>query len=706
MPGGNMIFDEKNVIGFFNGLTETGLEFGAEITIGYNSVHQELPMLGQFVFIELSRPDEAVLGRITTIRSSGKLATGPGDELGLKNVEHGTPMSEDIRAQFLRYKISLRLLGILREDRKGNIQIVASNRRLPHLGAKVAFLSDTLLRRVAGADRGGSEIGYFALGEFIYCLGDEASHSIPDEFIQLSPIVKPQFHVTDLVRRRTQIFARAGYGKSNLIKLLFAALYKNNIPTITLDDGTDHPVGSLLFDPDGEYFWPGAQGGAPPGLCDIPDLANRIVLFTDRHSDHPYYQSFVAGTPRIDLRQLSPAVAIRVGIPTDRQGQQGTEYIGRMRKGENWNELIDRTWLYLQNSQWELIDDSHLQRLTNVQANSTGGLRNSLLMMVRDLHDPRSSTLDKTLKALRNGAIVIFDLSRMRGRPATSINALMLQQVFNHNLESHTDGDIIPCISIIEEAQKVLSGTSSGDAHPVFVEWTKEGRKYGLGSVIVTQQPGVIDMEILSQSDTTFAFHVISKSDLRALQQANAQFSDDILAALLNEPIEGQGYFWSSASKPKLSYPISFRAFDFGQIYKRLDQNKLSRSPITQSSELSKNYPDHKLPNNSLFEESEEDMLNMEYVPPSDAHKKHAEQHAASLNQYFPITSKGKPLFAIKNDLKSIVGYNSTQKIVTKGRLWAAIEKYHGQRESGGWRVEKRLTKDNRHYLMIIPVGV
>ena len=387
-----MVFDQSKIIGFFNGLTESGLEFGAEITIRYDNLHQNLPMLGQFVLIELARPDEAVLGRITTIRSSGKLATNPGDELGLKTVEHGTPMSEDIRQQFLRYKVSLRLLGVVREA-KGEVKIIASHRRLPHLGAKVAFLSDSILQQVCGANRNGAEIGYLAFGEFIYSLGDQNAKSISDEFIQVSPIVKPQFHVTDLVRRRTQIFARAGYGKSNLLKLLFAALYKNQTPTIKLEDDKNYPVGSLIFDPDGEYFWPSSLHGSPPGLCDIPSLKKRIVVFTDRISDHPYYQSFVAGSPRVDLRKLRPETACSVGVPLDRQSHQGKIALSRMRHGNKWKELIDRAWLAVDQQQYHLLDDDNIKTLVGIDTNQTaqiGGLRNSLLTMVRDLHDPTS----------------------------------------------------------------------------------------------------------------------------------------------------------------------------------------------------------------------------------------------------------------------------------------------------------------------------
>ena len=41
---------------------------------------------------------------------------------------------------------------------------------------------------------------------------------------------------------------------------------------------------------------------------------------------------------------------------------------------------------------------------------------------------------------------------------------------------------------IIEEAQSVL-GRRLEETSP-FVEWVKEGRKYDLGAIMITQQPG------------------------------------------------------------------------------------------------------------------------------------------------------------------------------------------------------------------------
>src|SRR5260370_16336842 len=98
-----------------------------------------------------------------------------------------------------------------------------------------------------------------------------------------------------------------------------------------------------------------------------------------------------------------------------------------------------------------------------------------------------------------------------------------------------------------------------------YLAWVKEGRKYDLGALLITQQPGSIPTEILSQGDNWFIFHMLSAADLTSLKKANAHFSDDLLSSLLNEPIPGQGVFWSSVGgKP---YPVSLRVLSFDQIY-------------------------------------------------------------------------------------------------------------------------------------------
>jgi hypothetical protein len=158
----------------------------------------------------------------------------------------------------------------------------------------------------------------------------------------------------------------------------------------------------------------------------------------------------------------------------------------------------------------------------------------------------------------------------MRGTQGLALAGVILQHIFEHNQDEFTkaDSSTIPTIAVIEEAQSVL-GVSVSAAEGPFVAWVKEGRKYDLGAVLITQQPGSLPNELLSQGDNWFIFHLLSAGDLRALKNANAHFSDDLLSSLLNEPLVGHGIFWSSAGATP--YPIPIRALSFEDTYQTLD---------------------------------------------------------------------------------------------------------------------------------------
>ncbi|WMW22780.1 DUF87 domain-containing protein [Methanolobus mangrovi] len=567
------LFPKDKIVGIFRGFSQGGMEFHAEIMLPYRNEFQSAPMHGQFLLVQLEHENEAVLGRITSISSEGRLASSSGEDYGIRAIADDRVIPEDLRKQYLKYRVDIRVLGVVRVE-DGTIVFAPSHRRLPHVGSKVAFLSDEIIREIAGHNLDGVEIGFFALGEFVYAGTDERLKHEPWIRIKNPPII-PRFQINNLVSRRSFIFARAGFGKSNLNKLLFSNLYKET-PTIEKRGGKQVPVGTIVFDPDGEYYWPDDKDR--PGLCDVPELENKLVVFTKKKGPSEFYNSFVASDIKLDIRRLKPSDVISIALSPDKQEQQNVRKLKSL-SDQNWSELVD-----LVHENGNLADGERLKALLHLDSDQNvemAAARANMTAIVRMLHNPGSSMLDMLLFSLRSGKLCIIDISQLRGEPALILSGIILQKIFEFNQDQFTSAspETIPTIAVVEEAQSVLG--NSGSSRP-YVEWVKEGRKYDLGAVLITQQPGSISNEILSQGDNWFAFHLISAGDLQALKRANAHFSDDILSTLLNEPIVGNGVFWSSAGGK--SYPLPIRVMSFEELYSVRDPsyNKSSVSNFVQ----------------------------------------------------------------------------------------------------------------------------
>ncbi len=559
---GIQLFPKEKVVGIFRGFQHAGMEFHADLVLPYRNDFQSIPMHGQFLLVQLETPDEAVLGRIASFSSEGKLSYGSGEEFSLRAVREDRPIPEDLREQYLKYRVNIRVLGVLRKTDQ-NLTFVPSHRRLPHVGSHVAFPSAEVLREIAGHNNPGTLIGHLAFGEYIYAAGN-AQFEAQDWMQLLPPEVMIRFPVESLVARRSFVFARAGFGKSNLNKLLFSKLYETTPHTVKRGDRRV-PVGTVIFDPDGEYFWPDDKGR--PGLCDVPHLEDKLVVFTERKSSSPFYQSFVAGGIRLDIRRLKPQDVIAIAVAAERQDQQNIRKL-RGLSAERWESLVN---LIDANGNAAPLEDvcGLLDLDPQRQEAEALAAKGNMTAIVKMLHDKSSQLMDMLLHALSQGKICVVDVSQMRGGQALVLSGLILRRIFDRNQQEFTAAEpkTIPTIAVVEEAQAVLEeGTSSAEP---YIAWIKEGRKYDLGALLITQQPGSIPVEILSQGDNWFIFHLLSAADLASLKRANAHFSDDLLSSLLNEPIPGQGVFWSSVGgKP---YPISFRALSFEKMFRLHD---------------------------------------------------------------------------------------------------------------------------------------
>ena len=559
-----VLFEKDRLVGSFTGFAERGLEFVAELVVPYRRSGQVGPQMGRFVLVKLEgadRREEAVLGRITKFIPAGMLTSSEGENYAGKMQKRDIEVPGDLKERMLKYRVQIKLLGVLRHDpawkADDGFRFVPSQRRLPQWGAYVYFPPRRVMQYLCGLGGGETNIGRFALAEFVYSgkSGDDE-----DGFTEhLAPEYPVTFDVKNLVARRTAVFARAGYGKSNLMKMLVSELYRGKTPMT--DDGPERPgrpVGTLIFDADGEYFWPDKKDR--PGLCNVRELRDKITVYTNRESKG-VYGDWKAGPVRLDLRELEPRDVFSIMLPAYRQEQQNVQKLKLVRR-ENWPALLD-----LMGDKGLSADDEEIGALLGYgpdQIKSVGvevaAARSNLFNITR-LHDPNSVMVQETLKALGEGGVVVVDLSLLSAKAGEMTAGLLMRKIFSHNQANFTgDGESpLPVIAVIEEAQRVL-GERMDETSP-FVEWVKEGRKYDLGAVLVTQQPGALSSQLLSQVDNWFCFHVLSQGDALTLGRYNSHFSEDILAHMVAESMKGNCFMWSAPDQPFV-LPVRIRNFE------------------------------------------------------------------------------------------------------------------------------------------------
>lgn len=489
---------KEDIVGVFIGLQSSLYEYIAELIAPYQTDFK--PVMGSFILID--NVNSHIVARIMDYAPRGELIQ-PMGEKWLSDVAL-TPeaIGQDIKTKKICYRVKIKLLGSLNKNSK---IFSPGIRELPHITSKVTTPNTAMIKQICSQ----------ALEE--QSKGEKIGSYWMDQTIDI------RFRLDDLDSQRTFVFARAGYGKSNLMKVLASRWSPSN-------------GGLVIFDPEGEYALTDAKGR--PGIMD----KTPCILITNRFA--------LNGLPNVytklkfNLKDFHPNFIIPILVT---ETKHETIFFSKLMglNQEQWNELVD----LLYRDRWT-ADNAEIRRIVEgVENNSSDQglqpIKNNLINPIIKLHDPDSSLLNIIQHAVESGNILIIDISLMDSNNALRFCSMIVGHFFNNNQNRFTGGacELTKAVFVIEEAQSVLGQNSSISK---FVELAKEGRKYSLGGIFITQQPGNIPLEILSQADNFFVFHLLSKYDLQTLQKGNAHYSDDILTQVLSEPIKGKAYMWTS----------------------------------------------------------------------------------------------------------------------------------------------------------------
>ncbi|MCK5559764.1 MAG: ATP-binding protein [Thermoplasmata archaeon] len=296
------------------------------------------------------------------------------------------------------------------------------------------------------------------------------------------------------------IFATTGMGKSNLMKRLAASVMESG------------KYGLLILDPHGEYF----DGGKAElrGLNHHPMAKDRLVVYSTRD-----LRGAVSGYNKIKISAQEIEIDDLMQLYDFSSAQRNAFNSARRVYHEKWlMALLEQE-----------IEDLVIE-LAGTFEGTLGVIKRRLMNLFKSnilTKDKTISISDQIYTTLTNGKVVLVDTSNMGEAEELLVSIVLARSVFERNKRLFADPDefkkLPEFLITLEEAQRVLGNLALGGRNNIFATISREGRKFKTGLCAISQQPKLINEEIISQFNTLFILGLADKGDRNILRDSAKQ---------------------------------------------------------------------------------------------------------------------------------------------------------------------------------------
>lgn len=651
--------EHKKVGQVFN-LSLTAEGSFADVLVKRKSPTDSPLVMGQFILLgDETDGSRVFIGTVETENPELDPNTKMATQMSIDSGQPFDPIYKD-KNLFLSYR--LRILGVCYDNGK-DIKYYSNVRSFPALTSLCVmiptndFMNRMFLSAVAQGDNETKDI-IFEIGKLQYGTDEKYTEVYKPG---TDNEVNVQFNATNLLRKRTAIFGKSGYGKSNTVKTVIGMMT------------TKHPnCGQLILDTNGEYALDNDQN---EGLMDIfheAGMKNKCVLYTDRVVSKKQLDKFGRDSIKplkFDVfDQIKPAFEIVVanlegqkeplylnpwssamdGVDDENrlfmeaQGNPGLIwgiwYAALIRAGLTpANKKHTKTYLkvgkkYIQaliaenmpakaNKIEEDVENfseeavkvvceiyGFIQNGKNVESNDIMEMAKYAEWYVKNemketssvkgfseiLEYPRRfyalksfnysaddmegsgvkklSLGESVFRDLKDNRIVILDLASVSIKIAKSLSQHILSHLLTSSSKMFGDyksRDIFNKYDVlvyIEEAQNYLKPEEVRSGS-IYERIAKEGRKFHIGLVYVTQQPSAIDSSITSQTENIIAMHMSNSRDCFVLNEIKDKFDKLTCKFLKDEAQKGLAYLFAEPHQPFV-LPCQIHRFDKNLILK------------------------------------------------------------------------------------------------------------------------------------------
>ena len=222
-------------------------------------------------------------------------------------------------------------------------------------------------------------------------------------------------------------------------------------------------------------------------------------------------------------------------------------------KKPGWNQLaqaLEALYNFMRTSNYRAFENKYIDDSSSGEAWADGDLKAILEMIARPngaqligqarpQHAPGTSKdyVDDIYDALVTGKLVIVDQSSGDEVVNKASAERIVQRIFNGNKKAFREGrskeNISDILIYAEEAHNLLPSDREKDYQDIWVRTAKEGAKYNLGLIYVTQEVSSIQKNILKNTANWFIGHLNNTDETRELRKFYdfADFEKSILRA-------------------------------------------------------------------------------------------------------------------------------------------------------------------------------
>lgn len=294
--------------------------------------------------------------------------------------------------------------------------------------------------------------------------------------------VSVHLDINTMVQKHVSILAKTGGGKSYIAGVLIEELMK-------------HRVTCVILDPHGEYASLMERArhveGADRFRVEPRGYADAIQMFSPDTKVNPSARPLKFTLSNLDARDILSLTGV-----------------GKV-----------RTHLTALRKALDLLR----------QATKTYTIRDIIRVLERE-EDPQNAPLIDELEYLSEVEIFAQEGTRIdelvvKGRTTIinlkgvppDIQELVVNRLATAMFELRKVGKIPPLMLVVEEAHNFCPQVGQVASSKVFRTLASEGRKFGLGLLIITQRAAKVDKNVLSQCNTQIILKVTNPNDLKAI---------------------------------------------------------------------------------------------------------------------------------------------------------------------------------------------